>query len=86
MPTVWLVPAGTDSADSAADGDYLLRPADGGLYEVGKLDAGCTWVGTLSADLLPDLPQVDGPQEAPEQDKVLAAAQGVESAETHRGG
>ena len=86
MPTVWLVPAGTDSADSASDGDYLLRPAEGGLYEVGKQSGGCTWVGSLSADLLPSLPQVDSPQEAPEQEKVLAAAQGVESAETHRGG
>ena len=85
MPTVWLVPEGSDSADGATAGDYLLRPK-GDLYEVGRQDASCTWVGTLSADLLPDLPQVDGPQEAPEQQKVLAAAQGVESAETHRGG
>jgi hypothetical protein len=85
MPTVWLVPEGTDSADAATDGDYLLRPK-GELYEVGKQASSCTWVGTLSADLLPDLPTVDSPQEAPEQERVLAAVQGVESAETHRGG
>ena len=86
MPTVFLVPSGTDSADSAQSGDYLLRPTGDGLYEVGKVDGGCTWVGTLSADLLPSLPQVDGPQEGPDQLKLLAAVQGVESAETHRGG
>ncbi|HWH28961.1 MAG TPA: hypothetical protein VNU26_08380 [Mycobacteriales bacterium] len=90
MPTVWLVPAGTDSADSATDGDYLLRPAGrdagAGLYEVGTQSGGCTWIGTLSSDLLPPLPDVDAPQEAPEQATVLAAAQGVESAQAHRGG
>ena len=85
MPTVWIVPEGSDSADGAAAGDYLLRPA-GDLFEVGKQDESCTWIGSLSADLLPSLPSVDGPQEAPEQEKVLAAVQGVESAETHRGG
>jgi hypothetical protein len=86
MPTVFLVPAGSDSADAATSGDYLLRPADGGLYEVGKVDDGCRWVGSLSSDLLPSLPSVDGPQEAPDQDAVLAAVQGVESAEDNRGG
>ena len=86
MPTVFLVPAGSDSADAATSGDYLLRPADGGLYEVGKVDDGCAWVGTLSADLLPSLPSVDSAQEAPEQDAVLAAVQGVESAQVNRGG
>lgn len=86
MPTVYLVPSGTDAADAAASGDYLLRPAGDGLYEVGRVDAGCQWVGTLSADLLPTLPQVDAPQEAPEQGRVLAAAQGLESAQDHRGG
>jgi hypothetical protein len=86
MPTVFLVPAGSDSADAATSGDYLLRPADGDLYEVGRVDGGCTWVGTLSRDLLPSLPSVDGPQQAPEQDTVLAAVQGVESAQVNRGG
>jgi hypothetical protein len=86
MPTVFLVPSGSDSADAAASGDYLLRPSDGGLYEVGKVDGGCTWVGSLSADLLPSLPEVDSAQEAPEQERVLAAVQGVESAEVNRGG
>ena len=87
MATVFLVPAGTDSADAASAGDYLLRPAaDGDLYEAGAVDGGCTWFGTLSASLLPSLPQVDAPQEAPEQEKVLAAVQGLQSAETHRGG
>jgi hypothetical protein len=86
MPTVFLVPSGSDSADAAAVGDYLLRPKGGDLYEVGKVDDSCTWVGTLAASLLPSLPEVDGPQEAPEQATVLAAVQGLESAETHRGG
>ena len=86
MPTVFLVPAGSDSADSASPGDYLLRPTDGDLYEVGKVDGACTWVGTLAASLLPSLPQVQDPQEAPEQPAVLAAVQGVESAQANRGG
>lgn len=85
MSTVWLVPPGTDSAPAAASGDYLLRPR-GDLYEVGKQDTTCTWIGSVSATLLPDLPQADQPQEAPDQVRVLAAVQGVESAETHRGG
>lgn len=86
MPTVFLLPAGSDSTDAATAGDYLLRPHGDDQYEVGKVDSSCTWVGTLSASLLPSLPQVDSPQEAPEQPAVLAAAQGVESAQTHRGG
>ena len=85
MPTVYLVPAGADSAEGAVAGDYLLRPA-GDLFEVGKQDASCTWIGTLSASLLPSLPQVDAAQEAPEQLTVLAAVQGLESAEHLRGG
>ncbi|HVM28436.1 MAG TPA: hypothetical protein VM433_12310 [Mycobacteriales bacterium] len=86
MSTVWLVPEGTDSAESATDGDYLLRPRGTDQYEIGKMTSACTWIGTLSADLLPDLPSVDGAQEAPEQHTLLAAVQGVESAEQHRGG
>lgn len=86
MPTVYLVPAGSDSADGASAGDYLLRPKDGDVFEVGKLDDGCTWVGTLSASLLPSLPSVDAAQEAPDQAAALAAVQGVESAEENRGG
>ena len=86
MPTVFLVPAGTDSADGAADGDYLLRPTAGGLYEVGTVGDGCTWIGSLSAELLPSLPQVDAPQEAPDQVTVLPIVQGVETAEKNRGG
>lgn len=86
MPTVFLVPSGSDSAASASSGDYLLRPKDGDQYEVGKVDDSCTWVGTLSASLLPSLPSVDSPQEAPEQATVLAAVQGVESAQVNRGG
>ena len=85
MATAWLVPSGTDSAPDAADGDYLLRP-EGELYEIGSVASGCTWIGTVAASLLPGLPQVDAPQQAPEQEKVLLAVRGVESAETHRGG
>jgi hypothetical protein len=88
MATVWLVPEGTDSADSASAGDYVLRPRPGhaGQYEVGKQTDHLTWLGSLSGGLLPPLPAVDAPQEAPEQQRLLAAVQGVESAETHRGG
>jgi hypothetical protein len=86
MPTVFLVPSGSDSAEAASSGDYLLRATDGDLYEVGKVDGSCTWVGTLASSLLPSLPQVESAQEAPEQATVLAAVQGVESAEAHRGG
>ena len=85
MPTVWIVPEGTDTAPSASAGDYLLRPR-GDLYEVGRQDAACTWFGTVGASLLPELPRVSGPTEAPEQGRVLAAVQGVESAEANRGG
>ena len=86
MPTVYLVPAGTDSAPGASPGDYLLRPADGDLYEVGKQDSGCTWIGTMAASLLPAVPSVDQPQEGPDQPQLLAAVQGLESAQDLRGG
>ena len=83
MSTVWIVPEGTDSAPAATAGDYLLRPS-GDSYEVGRHDG--TWIGTVAASLLPDLPRVDSPREAPEQTRVLTAVQGVESAEANRGG
>lgn len=86
MATVWILPPGTDDTAPAAPGDDLLRPGDGDVVEVGKQDSNCTWIGSLSASLLPALPQVDLPTEAPEQAVVLQAVQGVESAETHRGG
>ena len=85
MATVWIVPAGTDSAPGAGEGDYLVRPA-GDRFEVGSVADSCTWLGTLAADLLPELPQVDAPQEGPEQERLLTAARGLESAQTHRGG
>ncbi len=84
MATVWIVPAGTDSAPEAGSGDHLLRRA-GDLYEVGRLEGGCTWVGSVSAGLLPDLPDVDGPTRAPDQEAALRAVLGVESAEDARG-
>ena len=86
MATVYLVPAGTDSAPDATSGDYLLRPSGDGLYEVGQQDTTCTWFGTVSAGLLPSLPSVDAPQEAPDQTALLTAVQGVQAAEHHRGG
>lgn len=86
MPTVFLVPSGTESVDAATSGDYLLRRSGPEQFEVGRVDDGCTWLGTIAASLLPDLPEVDAPQESPEQGAVLAAAQGLESAQTHRGG
>jgi hypothetical protein len=85
MSTVYLVPSGTDSAQGASPGDYLLRPAEGDLWEVGSVGDGCTWIGSLSAELLPPLPQVDSPQEAPDQVAVLPVVQGVETAERNRG-
>ena len=86
MATVYLVPAGTDSAPDAASGDYLLRPSGDDLYEVGQQDTTCTWFGTVSSSLLPSLPSVDAPQEAPDQATLLTAVQGVHAAEHHRGG
>ena len=85
MPTVFLVPSGTDSAEAASAGDYLLRPAEGDLWEVGSVGDGCTWIGSLKAELLPPLPTVDAPQEAPDQTAVLPVVQGVETAERNRG-
>lgn len=85
MATVWIVPAGTDSAPGAQSGDYLLR-RDGDRYEIGRLGTTCTWLGTAEASLLPELPEVDSPTQAPDQDAALLAARGVESAESHRGG
>jgi hypothetical protein len=85
MPTVFLIPSGTDSADAAAQGDYLLRPTGDDLYEVGRVGETCTWLGSLKASLLPDLPSVDGPQEAPQQPDVLSVVQAVETAERERG-
>ena len=86
MATVYLVPAGSDSAPDASSGDYLLRPSGDDLYEVGQQDTTCTWIGTVSASLLPPLPSVDAPQEAPDQTLLLTAVQGVQAAEHHRGG
>lgn len=86
MATVYLVPAGSDSAPGAAAGDYLLRPSGDDLYEVGQQDTTCTWIGTVSAELLPSLPSVDAPQEAPDQMALLTAVQGVQAAEQNRGG
>jgi hypothetical protein len=86
MATVYLVPAGTDSAPDATSGDYLLRPSGDDLYEVGRQDSTCTWLGTVSASLLPSLPSVDAPTEAPDQTAVLTAVEGVAAAEHHRGG
>jgi hypothetical protein len=86
MPTVFLVPAGTDSADGATPGDYLVRRRGDDQLEFGRVSSPCTWIGTIAASLLPDLPDVDAPQVAPEQGAVLAAAQGLESAQDHRGG
>jgi hypothetical protein len=86
MPTVFLVPSGTDSADDAAPGDYLVRRRGTDQLEFGRVGSTCTWLGTVAASLLPDLPEVDAPQVSPEQGAVLAAAQGLESAQAHRGG
>ena len=86
MATVYLVPADHDSAPGAMSGDYLLRPSGDGLYEVGQQDTTCTWLGTVSATLLPSLPSVHEAQEAPDQSALLTAVKGVVAAEHHRGG
>jgi hypothetical protein len=86
MPTVWILPAGSDSADSAVEGDYLLRPRDADTYEIGKQADPCTWIGTVAASLLPALPLVESAQEGPDQEQLLTAVVGVESAEHLRGG
>jgi hypothetical protein len=86
MATVYLVPAGSDSAPGASAGDYLLRPSGADLYEVGQQDTTCTWLGTVAASLLPELPRVDEPVEAPDQARLLTAVQGVQAAEHLRGG
>ena len=86
MATVYLLPAGSDSAPDASSGDYLLRPSGDDLYEVGQQDTTCTWIGTVAASLLPSLPSVDAPTEAPDQTALLTAVQGVHAAEHHRGG
>lgn len=85
MTTAWLVPDGTDTAPGAQDGDYLLRRS-GDLYEIGTVSGSCTWIGTLSASLLPSLPDVDAPTESPSQEEVVRAARGLQTAEDNRGG
>ena len=91
MATVHLVPAGADSAPGAGPGDYLLRPAGEGLYEIGAQSHTCTWIGTVAGSLLPPLPRVDDDQPPPDpqsldQTALLTAVQGVEAAEHLRGG
>lgn len=91
MPTVHLVPAGADTAPGLSPGDYLLRPAGDGLYEIGAQQEACTWLGTVAGSLLPPLPPVSDDQPPPDpqsldQQSLLTAVEGVAAAEHLRGG
>ncbi len=85
MATVWIVPAGSDTAPDAGNGDFLLRRS-GNRVEVGSVDGACTWLGTVDPGLMPELPDVDGPTRAPDQERALIAVQGVATAQDNRGG
>ncbi len=74
MTKVWV-----GEADGAAEGDYVLRPG-GDTVEVGKVEGGeVCWLQPVPASTLPDL---DGA----EQDRLLTAVRGVETALNNRGG
>ena len=91
MSTVWIVPAGTDTAPDAQSGDYLLRP-DGDTYEVGRVGDTCTWLGSLSADLLPPLPAATRRSRRPSRSGSCSrpagsrARRSTAAAEPHLGG
>ena len=84
MTTIWLTDG--DDTGNATDGDYVLRPA-GDTVEVGRVEGGdVCWLQPVPASTLPDLGTVDGVTEAPEQERLLTAVRGIETAVTNRGG
>ena len=82
-------PVGESEINAAVCAEFgvpVIFASGDDLYEVGQQDTTCTWFGTVAASLLPSLPSVDAPQEAPDQTALLTAVQGVQAAEHHRGG
>jgi hypothetical protein len=86
MDTVWLLPAGTDSAPGAGDGDFLIRPAGEELEVAALSHGGVEWLGSLPASLVPEVPAVTEPSPAADQAALLMAVRGVQSALVERGG
>jgi hypothetical protein len=87
MSTVYLVPESTDAAPGQSDGDYLVRPCERGEHELGRVDGGqVEWFGSVPKDQLPGVAPVTEPQQAPEQNELLIAVKGIESAIANRGG
>lgn len=87
MSNVYLVPESTDAAPGQSDGDYLVRPCERGEHEIGRVKGGnVDWFGSVPKGELPGVPEVSEPQEAPDQNELLIAVRGVESAIVNRGG
>ena len=74
MTQVWI-----GETTDAAEGDYVLRP-DGDTVEVGRVDGGeVCWLQPVPTSSLPDLDSAD-------QERLLTAIRGVETAINNRGG
>lgn len=88
MSIVHLVPESTDAAPGQSDGDYLVRPCERGEHELGRVqNGGVDWFGSVPKNELPGVPEkVDEPRQAPEQNELLIAVKGVETAIVNRGG
>ncbi len=73
--TVWI-----GSAEEAAEGDYVLKPG-GDTVEVGKVEGGeVCWIQPVPVSALPD------DYENADQERLLTAIRGVETAVNNRGG
>lgn len=74
MTTVWI-----NDTDKAADGDYVLTPR-GDLIDVAKVESGeICLLQQVPATTLPDVESAD-------QERLLMAIHGVETAVNTRGG
>lgn len=74
MTQVWI----GETAD-AAEGDYVLKPG-GDTVEVGRVENGeLCWLAPMPTSALPDLDTAD-------QERLLNAIRGVETALNNRGG
>ncbi|HVF04832.1 MAG TPA: hypothetical protein VNA20_08335 [Frankiaceae bacterium] len=74
MTQVWI-----GETDDAAEGDYVLRP-QGDTVEVGRVESGeVCWLQPVPTSTLPDLADAD-------QERLLTAVRGVETAIDNRGG